>query len=110
MAGEINVSYERCVAMIYEVEQTCTTLNLCMEIAESGQTLVMERARAQPDVYTRVRKSGKVAVVYSAEIAIGNNLKQTRMRSFLADPATEIRLITYRWMLELSPLVRPHNV
>ena len=81
-----------------------------MEIAESGQTRIMEKARSQPDLYTTVRKSGKVVVVYATDVAVGNNMKQTRMRSFLTDPATEIRLITYLWMLELSPMVRPHNV
>ena len=51
-----------------------------------------------------------MVVVYATDVAVGNNMKQTRMRAFLTDPATEIRLITYLWMFELSPMVRPHNV
>ena len=86
------------------------SLNYCMEIAESGQTLVMERARGRPDVYTKVRESGKVAVVYTVEAAVGNDEAQIHMIPCLADSATETRRITYQWMLEFSPLVRPRNV
>ena len=85
-------------------------LNNCLAIAESGQTLVMERSRCRPDVHTKVRESGKVAVVYTVEAAVRNGEVQIHTRTFLADAATEIRRITYQWMIEFSPLVRPHNV